>query len=279
VPKDPAISALAEDGVFAYVQADDVREGPMSGSVGEAWTDLGVLAQVSCHRLPSADGGRMDELGDLVDVTTLAVALIGVGGTMGGTLGGTLLSQRANREQNRRADREREQERHEQAIQTRRDLYARLNTTARAYRVAARDAVEADQRGESVDPVLLDAAKEAWADEYSQAQMALARDVLDVASALNRALGVGYSVVKQLPSSPDLDGAYQRAKRWFGGPLSDGVYLLRVALRHDLGVEIEPHFEQTRPQMLATLDSSRDNLARLLAVERAQAAGPVAGSQ
>ena len=212
-------------------------------------------------------------------MTTLAVALISVGGTLGGTLGGTVLSQRANREQTRRADREREQERHEQAIQTRRDLYARLNTAARAYRVAARDAVEAAQRGESVGPALLDAAKETWADEYSQAQMALERDVLDVASALNRSLGIGYSVVKQLPSSPDLNSAYQRAKSWFSGPLSDGVYLLRVALRHDLGVETEPHFEQARLEMLATLDHARDNLARLLAAERAQAAGPEAGTQ
>ncbi|WP_307025892.1 hypothetical protein [Streptomyces canus] len=104
-------------------------------------------------------------------------------------------SQRASRaeavEQNQRADREREQERNDQAQQAKRDLYAHLNTTARAYRVAARDAVEAAQRGESVDPVLLDAAKESWADQYSQAQMALPKHVLQVASALNRALGSG----------------------------------------------------------------------------------------
>ncbi|MER6148246.1 hypothetical protein [Streptomyces hirsutus] len=218
----------------------------------------------------------MDELGDLVDVTTLAVALISVGGTLGGTLGGAVLSQRANREQNERADRERERERHEQVLQAKRDLYAHLNTTARAYRVAARDAVQAAERGESVDPAILDAAKEAWADQYSQAQMALAKDVLRVASTLNRALGVGHSVVKQLPSSPDLDGAYQRAKTWFSGPLSDGVYLLRVTLRHDLGVEVDPHFEQIRMQMLTALDSARKNLERLLASERAQAAGPAA---
>ncbi|WP_406169625.1 hypothetical protein OIE52_34405 [Streptomyces canus] len=225
---------------------------------------------------PPPAGRTMDELGDLVDVTTLAVALISVGGTLGGTLGGAVLSQRANREQNQRADLEREQERHEQAIQARRDLYARLNTTARAYRVAARDAVEAAKRGENVDPALLETAKEAWADQYSQAQMALAKDILHVASALNRSLGIGYSVVKHLPTSPDLDQAYQRANTWFSGPLSDGVYLLRVALRHDLGVEVDPRFEQTRAQMLTALESARDNLARLLAAEGAQASGPVA---
>ncbi|MFD8924937.1 hypothetical protein [Streptomyces mirabilis] len=214
----------------------------------------------------------MDELGDLVDVTTLAVALIGVGGTLGGTLGGAVLSQRVTREQNQRADRERAEDRHDRAQEARRDLYARLNTTARAYRVAARDAVRAAERGESVEPAVLDTAKEAWSEQYSLAQMALPKNVHQIASTLNRALGVGYSVVKQLPSSPDPDGSYDRAKAWFSGPLSDGVYLLRVTLRHDLGVEVEPDFEHTRTRMLTALDSERRNLERLLASEQTQAA-------
>ncbi|MET8405711.1 hypothetical protein [Streptomyces sp900116325] len=213
-----------------------------------------------------------------MDVTTLAVALISVGGTLGGTLGGSVLSQRARRaeasEQNHRAESEREQQRKEHALQAKRDLYAHLNTAARAYRIAARDAVQAAERGEDVDPAPLDAAKNAWADQYSQAQMALVKDVLQVASSLNRALGIGYSAVKQLPNSPNPDEAYQRAKTWFSGPMSDGVYLLRVTLRHDLGVETDPHFEQTRMQMLATLDNARDNLSRLLTAERPQTAGP-----
>jgi hypothetical protein len=214
----------------------------------------------------------MDGLGDLVDVTTLAVALISVGGTLGGTLGGAVLSQRANQEQNERADREREQERQEQAQHAKRDLYAQLNTTARAYRIAARDAVHAAERGEDVDPAVLDSAKEAWAEQYSQAQMALAKDVLHVASTLNGALQVGYSVVRQLPSSPNLDEAYQRAKAWFSGPMSDGVFLLRVTLRHDLGVEVDPEFEQTRMRMLTALNSARRDIERLIAAERVRAA-------
>ncbi|MGW7818475.1 hypothetical protein ACWGLF_10140 [Streptomyces puniciscabiei] len=211
-------------------------------------------------------------MGDLVDVTTLAVALISVGGTLCGTLGGAVLSQRANREQNERADREREQERQDQAQQAKRDLYAQLNTTARAYRIAARDAVHAAERGETVDPAVLDSAKEAWAEQYSQAQMALGKDVLHVVSALNGTLQVGYSVVRQLPSSPNLDEAYQRAKAWFSGPLSDGVFLLRVTLRHDLGVEIDPEFEQTRMRMLTALNNARREIERLIAAERVQAA-------
>ncbi|MFF3739129.1 MULTISPECIES: hypothetical protein [unclassified Streptomyces] len=209
-----------------------------------------------------------------MDVTTLAAALIGVGGTLGGTLGGALLSQRVTREQNQRADRERAEDRHDRAQEARRDLYARLNTTARAYRVAARDAVLAAERGESAEPAVLDAAKEAWAEQYSLAQMALPKDVNEIASSLNRALGVGYTVVKQLASSPAPDRSYNRAKDWFSGPLSDGVYLLRVTLRHDLGVEVEPDFEHTRTQMLAVLNSERRSLERLLSSEQAQAARP-----
>jgi hypothetical protein len=210
-------------------------------------------------------------VGDLVDVTTLAVALIGVGGTLGGTLGGALLSQRVTREQNQRADRERAEDRHDRAQEARRDLYARLNTTARAYRVAARDAVLAAERGESAEPAVLNAAKEAWAEQYSLAQMALPKDVNEIASSLNRALGVGYTVVKQLASSPAPDRSYNRAKDWFSGPLSDGVYLLRVTLRHDLGVEVEPDFERTRTRMQAVLDNERRSLERLLSSEHAQA--------
>ncbi|GGQ56268.1 hypothetical protein Saso_70050 [Streptomyces asoensis] len=213
-------------------------------------------------------------MGDLVDVTTLAVALIGVGGTLGGTLGGALLSQRVTREQNQRADRERTEDRHDRAQEARRDLYARLNTTARAYRVAARDSVRAAERGETVKPAVLDTARDAWLEQYSSAQMALPKYVHEIVSILNRALGVGYSVVKQLPNSPDPDEAYSRAKAWFSGPMSDGVYLLRVTLRHDLGVEVEPDFERTCTRILAALDSERKNLERLLSSEQAQATRP-----
>jgi hypothetical protein len=74
VPKDPAISGNAEDGVFAYVQAYAARSGRMR------------LAEVSCRRRQQSPAGA-DGLGDLVDVTKLAVLLIGVAGTLGGTLG------------------------------------------------------------------------------------------------------------------------------------------------------------------------------------------------
>ncbi|WP_234312626.1 hypothetical protein VM636_09645 [Streptomyces sp. SCSIO 75703] len=196
----------------------------------------------------------------------MAVGLI----TAAGTLGGAMFNEFASQKREKRADQQRIRERDDRAQQARRDLYARLNATARAYRVAARDAVRATERGEDVESAVLEAAKEAWAEEYSQAQMALSKDVLEVTSALNRALGVGYAVVKQLPSSLSPDAAYSRANAWFSGPLSDGVYLLRVTLRHDLGVEVQPDFERSRMRALAALDIERRALERQLDAEQAQ---------
>ncbi|MGV9934560.1 hypothetical protein ACWDY4_28895 [Streptomyces olivaceoviridis] len=177
----------------------------------------------------------------------------------------------ASQKREKRADQQRAQDRDDRMQQARRDLYARLNATARAYRVAARDAVRAMERGEDVDSALLDTAKEAWAEEYSQAQMALPKDLLEVTSALNRALGVGYTLVKQLPISLSPDAAHSRANAWFSGPLSDGVYLLRVALRHDLGVEVQPDFERSRMRGLAVLNSERRSLERQLDSEQTRA--------
>ena len=146
-----------------------------------------------------------------------------------------------------------------------------MNTTARAYRVAARDAVRAAERGENVGTTALETAKEAWADEYSQAQMALPKGISEIASALNRALGAGYSIVKQLPRDSAADSVYDRANAWFDGPLSDGVYLLRIALRHDLGVETQPDFEVTRVQAVRALDRARENLEHQLGSDRQRA--------
>ena len=120
--------------------------------------------------------------------------------------------------------------------------------------------------------------KDARAENYSVAQMALPKDVQEIAASLNRALGVGYTVVKQLPASPDPTEAYARAGVWFSGPLSDGVYLLRVALRHDLGVEVEPDFEQHRSRMLAVLNSERRSLERLLPPNRPRSLGLLDGT-
>ncbi|TQF01738.1 hypothetical protein E6W39_05090 [Kitasatospora acidiphila] len=216
------------------------------------------------------------------DWTTLAVALVGVGGT----LCATLLTQRAHgaevAEQNRRAERERaedqrrrdterEAEQRERALQMKREIYAALNAAARAYRVAARDAVLALERGESVDSARLDGARDEWNDQYAQAQMVIPKLVLDIASELNAALGLGYRIVKDLPGSPDPEVAYDRAKNWFDDSLSDGVYLLRLAFRHDLGVQIVDEGLKGLRGKLAELDAAYSRVSGELSREHGSA--------
>ncbi|MFE2911903.1 hypothetical protein [Kitasatospora indigofera] len=200
------------------------------------------------------------------DVTTLAVALVGVGGT----IGATALAQRARRaevaEQNRRAAREREQDREDRAVQTKSELYAALNATGRAYRSAGRDTVLALRRGEAVTADALDAARQAYYDQYAQAQMILGSTALAVAGEVNQCLGAGYHLIRNLP--PDASGAgphlpgdaeLVRAKRWFAGPLSDAVHLLREALRAELGVSGAPSVEQLTAGVVA-LSRAREAL-------------------
>jgi hypothetical protein len=200
------------------------------------------------------------------DWTTLIVALAGLGGTMGATV----LAQRARRaeiaEQNRHAALERLQEREERAVQAKRELYAALNATARAYRTAGRDVVLALRRGENVVADALDAARQAYYDQYAQAQMVLGATALDVASEVNQCLGAGYHLVRHLPLDASGVGLLSRtdarlvqAKRWFAGPLSDAVYLLREALRAELGVNGALSAEQLEAKA-AALSQARETL-------------------
>jgi hypothetical protein len=194
------------------------------------------------------------------------VALAGVGGTMGATV----LAQRARRmevaEQNRRTALERTQDREDRAVEAKRGLYAALNATARAYRTAGRDVVLALRRGEPVAADALDAARQAYYDQYAQAQMVLGATALDVAGEVNQCLGTGYHLVRHLPLDasgtellPRTDPRLVQAKQWFAGPLSDAVYVLREALRAELGVNGALSVEQLEARVVA-LSEARESL-------------------
>ncbi|WP_333767032.1 hypothetical protein [Streptomyces sp. IBSBF 2435] len=192
------------------------------------------------------------------DWTTLAVAVAGVGGTMGATV----VAQRARRaevaEQNRHAALERQQDREERAVQSKRELHSALNATTRAYRTAGRDIVLAFRRGEAADAGAFDAARQAYYDQYAQAQMVLGATALDVADEVNQCLGAGYHLIRYLSLDVSGTGPLARtdarlvqAKQWFAGPLSDAVHLLREALRAELGVDGALSVEQLRARALA----------------------------
>jgi hypothetical protein len=69
-----------------------------------------------------------------------------------------------------------------------------------------------------------------------------------------------------------MDGAYLRAKRGSGGPLSDGVYLLRVTLGHTLRVEVGLDFSPLACRCSPRSTVRSKNLERLLSPEPAQTA-------
>ena len=191
------------------------------------------------------------------DLTALVVAVVGVAGTMGAPW----LSQRAHRwearEQAERDERAREQERRDQAFEHRRELYAALNSTARAYRSTARDMALSLRRGEPVDRQELagiDRARDAYREQYAQAQMVLPQRTLEVVEEANRCLGHGYESVRRLALVRDPQDAADPALAWLRGPASDAVLLLRQALREDLGV-IEPIADLE--QQLAKLEDQR----------------------
>ncbi|MCX4673579.1 hypothetical protein OG453_44295 [Streptomyces sp. NBC_01381] len=172
-------------------------------------------------------------------VTALVVAIVGVAGTMGAPW----LSQQAHRqdakEQAERDRRIREEERCDQERKEKRDLYAALNSTARIYRSLERDVALLFQRGELVDQQVLasiDAAREAYRQQYAQAQMVLPQRPLQVIEEANRCLGHGYALVRHLALVDDPRRSADPALNWLRGPVSEAVLLLRDALREDLGV-------------------------------------------
>lgn len=186
------------------------------------------------------------------DLTAVVVAAVGVAGTMGAPL----LTQWSRRQEladaAEREERRLRQDRDERDLQHKRDIYAALNSSARAYRTAAYDFVLALKRGEDPDGSTLDAARSSYRDQYAQAQMVLSGHALRVASEVNRCLALGYRLVKLLPDRASRQEAWTQAETWFNTPLSEAVWLLRHALREDLGVIDEfPDLIEHRVQLKA----------------------------
>ncbi|MFE6847073.1 hypothetical protein [Streptomyces sp. NPDC057686] len=200
------------------------------------------------------------------DLTAVVVAAVGVTGTMVAPL----LAQWARRQElaeaAERAQLQLRQDRDEGDLQRRRDMYAVLNSAARAYRTAGYDLVLALKRGESVDGSALEAARSFYRDQYAQAQMVLPGRALNIASEVNHCLSLGYRLVRMLPPAhAGHQDAWSRAETWFRTPLADAVWLLRHALRQDLGVLDEfPDLVDLGQQLRA----ARKRLERELGTDR-----------
>lgn len=160
-------------------------------------------------------------------------------------MGAPWLNQRARRAEVRdQLERERqasEEQKREQAFEQRRALYAALNSAARDYRSALRHTTWAIRRGQSPDENLREvkAMREVYQRYYSQVQMVMPRETLEVVESVNQSLGRGQRLVLGLTENGTWPNREELEKihKWISGPLPDAVQLLRRALRADLGVD------------------------------------------
>ncbi|RMI32157.1 hypothetical protein EBN03_14195 [Nocardia stercoris] len=188
-----------------------------------------------------------------MDLAAIGVATVSVTGTLGAavvTQFAVLRGKRIEGENQRlEHDDERRDAARRAAADTMRSTYADLNSATRAYRTAIRDQLAGFTDEPDVERVEL--ARKAFHDLYAAAQMIMSEHALEVAGEVNLCLGLGYGAWRnaRIPE-PELDA-------WFAGPGSEAAWLLRHALRVDLGV-IEP--DPKTADRLRTLRAQRIDL-------------------
>ncbi|HSX98418.1 MAG TPA: hypothetical protein VLG91_13660 [Streptomyces sp.] len=184
----------------------------------------------------------------------LAVASVGVVGT----LGAALLTQsradrtkrlelqalaRQQREERAHVERVRQAElataRGRELLDLRRACYIALNTAARQYQTAQVNLWHAVKEGSGVDACLhqLDERRSAHRESYAEAQMIVPATVLAAAGLVSRRLNSGYGALKKALAGPSADGAALDA---FEPELRSAWTLLadlRHTMRRDLGVD------------------------------------------
>jgi len=139
-----------------------------------------------------------------MDLTTLAVAAVGLAGTLTSPMLGQRIADRTKRQefdfQSRQQREEREEARRRAAVELKRSTYASLNTAARRYQQALEAYLRAIQEGTPDDEDrsgLMDARAQ-FRDLYSEAQMILPDAVLEAAKSASAALGDAYGIAKRL---------------------------------------------------------------------------------
>ncbi|MDX3838590.1 hypothetical protein [Streptomyces europaeiscabiei] len=184
----------------------------------------------------------------------LAVASVGVVGTLGAALLTQSRADRAKRlelqalarqqcEEREHAERMRQAElsaaRGRELLDLRRACCIALNTAARQYQTAQVNLWHALKDGTGVDACLqqLEERRSAHRESYAEAQMIVRTTVLASAGAVSRRLNTGYGTLKKALAGPSTDGpaldAFEPELRAAWTLLSD----MRHAMRRDLGVD------------------------------------------
>jgi hypothetical protein len=183
-----------------------------------------------------------------MDLTTLAVAAVGLAGTLTSPLIGQRIAAQTKRQEfhfeteRRRA--ELEEARRQSALELKRSIYARLNTAARQYRQEL-EAYVREIRDHSLDDsgqAAIASARKNFRDVYSEAQMVLPDKVLDAAISVSEDLGEAYGISKRLeigkprtipgkgPETLEMAGEAVHVTAY------DCIARMRQLMREDLGV-------------------------------------------
>ncbi|WP_225829207.1 hypothetical protein [Streptomyces naphthomycinicus] len=189
------------------------------------------------------------------DWTGLAIAVVGVVGTLGAALMTQNRADRTKRLELRAAAEQRQEERRhaeallgaEQAqarqresLELRRRCYIDLNTASRQYLTSMTNYLHALRQDTDVETSLaqLETSRSAYRDSYSEAQMIAPRAVLGVSSTAKTRLNAAYGKVRKLgPSLTGRAAELQALEDELHQEAWPYVGQQKAAMRADLGIE------------------------------------------
>jgi hypothetical protein len=180
---------------------------------------------------------------------TLAVAVLGLAGTLLSPLIGQRIAARAKEQefdlQRRQRQEEREAGQRQAEFEGRRSIYARLNTAARQYQQALGACARAMPDGAAIGEARAELAdaRQTFRDLYSDAQMILPDRVLQAAMSVSTSLGEAYGMIKRLEIGeprirPGVNQAEtaEMAREFTHKTVYNQILELRRLMREDLGV-------------------------------------------
>jgi hypothetical protein len=183
-----------------------------------------------------------------MDLTTLAVAAVGLAGTLTSPLLAQRIASLAKRQefefQDRQQHAERQATRQQAALELKRSIYANLNTAARQYQQELDEYIRLLREGSPDEGAQADLAeaRKNFRDLYSEAQMIVPDPVLEAALQVSAALGEAYGTARRLElgkprtsqesGTETLEMARQQAHVTGYNRIAD----MRRLMREDLGV-------------------------------------------
>jgi hypothetical protein len=177
------------------------------------------------------------------DIGAIAIAIVGVVGTLAGAIVSQLLSARARRAEFEIQQYQRKEdyirERQEAELTNKRSCYIAMMASSRRYRVELMNFLYAVKQ-EAVDTTArndLEAARRACVDSIGEVQLVATLKALSTIDPVNSGLSKAYSATKHLEAGePEPDASFEEINQSLTD-LWDQWRYMRDAMRQDLGVK------------------------------------------